>query len=755
MQAPATSPTARYAVLQLIRGGLVALALLALGEAAPRAFPVHVVVNVDDSVRFEVDGQPWDVGRLALGPPQRVLFERPGPLEREIQVDGTHAVAAPDRDAAVLERWMRSPLYAIAAWLRDERGYSSWRTARLTELPTGAVLAEGLEDVQAARLPPRFRLEAWLERPEAAAFVWLVQDAGQREGLELNRETRNARWLVRGFSVNEALPRQFFPEAPLPFAAGLAHLLGRAAMAGYVLLLGSAGLAGVLGLAVRGTPRRVAVPRRRWMALPLVVWVAAAGWVTWALYRQVPHVLDGVSYTFQAGVFRSGRLSLPVSPAAPLLLGPFQVVADGRWFSQYPPGAPFAYAAGDLVGLGWLVGAAGGATMIAGTALAGWWLFGRGTAWLVLLLGCLSPFVLFQAGSYLSHPVAGGLLGMALACTVRGVLHERRGWLVASGALLGAAFAVRETGTVLFAAPLLVWVLWRRGTRALLPLAIGGAPWLVAYGAYNAAQTGNPFLLPRAVFAAGDRFGFGDGMGFHMRHTLAAGLANADVLLTLLQFDLFGWPPLIALGLLAARFLAGAADTRDLLCAAGVALFVLAFVTYFYHGVALGPRYYYEALPWLLLLGARGTTALADLARKLGASLSAARLAASVLVALLSAYTLTVYLPRQVERRQQFTGLDNNLRLDVAALQPTLFGPRLQGLPPRSLVTTDDWWLHMAVLSPLSCPSNTPVLPADCPAVFAYAPDASARALLQEQFPDRTVYQAVVRSGVVRFQVVP
>src|SRR5205085_9569379 len=83
---------------------------------------------------------------------------------------------------------------------------------------------------------------------------------------------------------------------------------------------------------------------------------------------------------------------------------------------------------------------------------------------------------------------------------------------------------------------------------------------------------------------------------------------------TLLQFDLFGWPPLAALGLLGVPFLFGRARTWDALAACGCLAFVVAFVAYFYHGITLGPRYYFEAMPWLLLLAGRGAQVLANVA---------------------------------------------------------------------------------------------------------------------------------------------
>ena len=68
---------------------------------------------------------------------------------------------------------------------------------------------------------PSFRVQAALRRPEAAARLWLLSTApGQQEGLELDRDTRNARWLVLRGSVSEQpFPRWFFPEQPLPFVA--------------------------------------------------------------------------------------------------------------------------------------------------------------------------------------------------------------------------------------------------------------------------------------------------------------------------------------------------------------------------------------------------------------------------------------------------------------------------------------------------------------------------------------------------------
>src|SRR5439155_26362016 len=124
--------------------------------------------------------------------------------------------------------------------------------------------------------------------------------------------------------------------------------------------------------------------------------------------------------------------------------------------------------------------------------------------------------------------------------------------------------------------------------RGSLWIALAARPFLLAYQLFNLTTTSDPLVLPRNLFNPDDKWGFG-AVGAVGRHTLAAGLVNTDENLTLLQFDLFGWPPLAALALLEMPFLLGRVGRMDLLLAACAGGFVLAYVGYFYDGIALGP----------------------------------------------------------------------------------------------------------------------------------------------------------------------
>ena len=720
----------------MLLAGLLALALLSLGEAAPAALPVPVSIEGHGAtLQVSVDGETHVVDST-VGPGWRgVVLEQPTPFVREYQIDGSDTTSTLDRQPDVLTKLLNTPIYAVDAWLRDESSFSRWERLRITDLATGAA-------VDAAEpLPADFRIDASLRRPEAEARLWLLgptQDV--QEGLELDRDQRNARWIVQHSGERAPLPRWFFPEQVAPFAAELLHMLGRTVAAAFVL--GAA--AWLLGLALGrlNVDRRLrpvvdaAVDSRVVRDVVLAVWLLAAGLVMVRLYHQLPHILDAVSYTFQAGVFSSGQLALPTPPLADAFKGPFEIVTRGHLLSQYPPGAPAVYALGRLVGLEWLVGPLCCVVLIGATAAVARTLYGGATGLTVLVLGALSPFVLFQSGSYLSHPVAGGLLAAALWVFVLADRKDSDRLYILSGAFVACAFTSREAASVLFAMPLAARLVTRRNLGSISAMVVGGAPLLLLYFFYNQQATGSALLLPRQLFDPSDHFGFGDGIGFHLRHTLAAGLANTDELLTSLQFELFGWPPLCALALLAVPFLFGRARSWDYLWLLGLASFVVAYVAYFYHGIALGPRYYFEAVPYMLLLAGRGVQVLAQVARS--------RVAAGVVVAVLCVYALGFYLPLEVQRRADLSGQPNSRRATLTFVQSTVLGPTVRVPQTPALVITDDWWLFNTALAPLNCPR----LP-DCDVLFALATTPADAARLRLQFPNRAAFRAVDSQGQV------
>jgi hypothetical protein len=300
---------------------------------------------------------------------------------------------------------------------------------------------------------------------------------------------------------------------------------------------------------------------------------------------------------------------------------------------------------------------------------------------------------------------------------------------------------------------LLAWrQLWAERARALPALIVAGA-WLCVFGAlyllYNVLQTGDALLTPRAAFSAADRYGFGLGVGFYGEHTLAAGLVILDQLLTTLLIDLYGWPFYLSLAFLPLGFLRRSSRRRwDILLLALLLAVTLAQVGYFYHGIYLGPRYLFAALPALLLLSARGMLALPQLLRRLAtvslphfdatAALFAGRIVTVSLVVVLFGCSFFYFIPRQVALYRNYTGLPYWLPMDSAAVYA--FHPQ------NAIILTGTGMIYSYMLFPL----NDPDLRA--PTLYAYDASPATIAALRKHYPDRTLYMLeVLPDGRVQF----
>jgi hypothetical protein len=280
---------------------------------------------------------------------------------------------------------------------------------------------------------------------------------------------------------------------------------------------------------------------------------------------------------------------------------------------------------------------------------------------------------------------------------------------------------------------------------------MGSTTLLVLYFAYRYATTGDPFAT--ASIQTGP-----DQLGFSGSHSLALGLRNELTQLAYLLLVQHNWPVGFGLMLVLALVVFGTRERWDWFLL-GVALSIMgAYTLYFYHGLMHGPRFWFEALPMLMILTARGLRRLAevcaDLATTIRETLSDRRqvlrqhayFAITTVVLLVAAYGSldwlvgdgpawrSAFVPHSAKALRGFNGANSNLL--------------------RELRRAD---LHNALVLVERCPHwqcygsvywlNAPRL--DGEVIYATWAETGLRSLL-EAFPDRALYVANYHLATVK-----
>jgi hypothetical protein len=195
--------------------------------------------------------------------------------------------------------------------------------------------------------------------------------------------------------------------------------------------------------------------------------------------------------------------------------------------------------------------------------------------------------------------------------------------------MYGLFLNTRPLTAAALAVPFALYLLWRliprehRGAWALHVAAFvaGGALMLGGYLLYNYGTTGDAFSTgyqetgvsffetsipaPQAQGSQGSG-GVGEAIGVGGNHRFTLGLQNERIQMALLTMVLHGWPLWIGLAFVMLPFLLGTRRLADwwlLSCALSI---MAVWVLYEGDGVMWGPRYWFEAVPFMLILAARG-----------------------------------------------------------------------------------------------------------------------------------------------------
>ena len=363
-------------------------------------------------------------------------------------------------------------------------------------------------------------------------------------------------------------------------------------------------------------------------------------------------------------MFTSGRLWAQAPPLGDTFVPYRTWIIGDKWLSQYPPGWPLALAAALAVGIPeWLLNALLGGGSAAALLSRLWRFPNRTFAFAVVGLYLLTPFYLFNAGSYYSHMLPA-LLVLLLCLTCLAYQRDKKILaLVAAGALLGCIGLTRYFTLILLLPALCYWLFAEnRGDRVriVVTMLAAGLPFLGFLMAYQNWVTGSLLRSTYSLITNDDTF-----VSFTPDHIALGAALTID---RLVELSVWGSPLLIPVYLvcLASKLKRRSIAFYDLIFPA----FIVGYVLFAdLGGNRYGPRYYFDAYPVML------ATVLSAIPREGADSWRRYRRSLAINAVLVSAVYLLTALPfacvafhRQVEGREEPYRLAAAQNLDLSLI---------------------------------------------------------------------------------------
>lgn len=387
--------------------------------------------------------------------------------------------------------------------------------------------------------------------------------------------------------------------------------------------------------------------------------------------RAFPNSGDENDYLFQAETFRAGRLSNPPPPIADVFTVKHITEKDGKWVSLFFPGWPLILAAFTSLGLaGFIVSPVLALLLMLAFAHLSRLLTGPGAALLSAALLSCCPFFLLNGASYFAHVPTALFAVLFVVALVRFLATGSATWALSAGATLGFVGLIRPFTVIPLAIPCGVEVLLRAERRHYwrMPLILlGSLPFLLALLLYDNAITRNPWLTVETWTLPQLHIGLHpideDGTYVSLKTTSLMAVSHL--------IDLAEWTsPLLCLLYLAA----GLWKCWQRRLAFYDFIFPILVASYIFFpnwgGNQYGPRYYFDAFPFLVLTVASAAAKWFSEQRRAGVlpAAATAALSGSVIMAGAAYPALAYQFHRIVDERMELYDVVAKARLRNAVV---------------------------------------------------------------------------------------
>ena len=333
--------------------------------------------------------------------------------------------------------------------------------------------------------------------------------------------------------------------------------------------------------------------------------------ISFFFYNHIPQG-DAVVAYIQAKIFANGHLWV-TPPRYPEFFLNSMVIHNGKYFSMVQHGHSLLLAGFTALHIPYLL------SPILGTAtiIIFFFLlrncFDEDTAKTGILFLVLSPTFLFISSSYLNQNSSIFFIMLSLLFLSLALKHNKNLYSFLSGVFLGLAFFSRTTMIAFL--PGFAFVFFLTGSKKKNVLAffiMGFVPAFAIQFIDNFIYTGNVFRFGYSLHPDSNLHSIGFGLGkgeptFGINgHTPLKALINFFYDVFAFSLHLYGWP-LFSLSFIPVAFVKWKKNIWDIFSIAVIISAVIFFSFYWFHGVSpMGPKYYFEIIPLLVVLTIRG-----------------------------------------------------------------------------------------------------------------------------------------------------